>query len=797
MKQAIIFLLLFHFCSLSSQTLKGRILDEHGDPLYAAAIVQLSLNDSTFIQATVTDSLGRYELPLKDRRGGLLEITHFAYETYWIDYKYSSTSFPDITLQPKTFLLDEVVVKANPPSLKRKADHFSFEVANTELVKGNNTWDLLKFTPFLKVDDLTGIEMIGKGQITVYINGRKNRFTGNSLKSYLESLPAQEIVAIEIITNPNSTFRAEEASGAINILLRKNEMEGFKGSLSAADRQSDYKNYWDGNTFINYKKNKFDFTANAFATQYKNYQSGENQYAYLAQRSTTDAVNTTDRTDLNYGLKANMDYNFSENRILGLMVSATKGKNKNNGLNYNQYQSLDYSHAPDSLSRTTRDNQAASFQFNANLNYYMKLNKNRDLLSLDIDFLRYQNNQDRLTYTDLVSMNKEFLRTWDQLSQNQDQTITNGSAKIDYQLNRPTIVNFKTGIEVYTTRSGADELYADLKNDYTVKPQQNTFVYTETVSAGYIQFSKEWNKLSAMAGARLEYTYGNGEIKESTGKNFSRTNWNVFPSAALNYSPNPSHSFALAFSSGIRRPEFTLLNPFRIYTSETSYRENNPFLKNMKTYNLNLTYVLKDKYIVEINRFSSRNAWSLFRIPVSNTHTTRELFDNYGNSDITNLNLMWNESLFHGIWYVNYSIGGYYGTSEGQIEETPIDISAYVPTIYLSNSFLISRKLNIRVMATYYFMGREKLASVERNPMHDLGCRITKQWKNLNLAIGANDLLNTTIKESYQTNEYRFCSVIKNNRRNVWLSVTYNWGNQKIKGARNRRTNTTINRRIN
>lgn len=154
--------------------------------------------------------------------------------------------------------------------------------------------------------------------------------------------------------------------------------------------------------------------------------------------------------------------------------------------------------------------------------------------------------------------------------------------------------------------------------------------------------------------------------------------WNIFPSAAINYSPNDNNSFSLSFSSGISRPEFTLLNPFKIYTSETVYRENNPFLKNMKTYNFDFTYVLKNKYIIQISQFKSKNAWSLFRVPLPASNTTRELFDNYGNGSITNLNFMWNESLFDGIWYVNYSIGGYYATSKGKIENTTIDVSSYV-----------------------------------------------------------------------------------------------------------------------
>lgn len=643
---------------------------------------------------------------------------------------------------------------------------------------------------------MTGVEMVGKGKVTVYINGRKSHFTGNSLKGYLESLPAEEIMNIEITTMANSTFRAQDSGGSINIILKKSELEGMKGSISLTDRQTGYRNYWEGNGFINYKKNKIDLTANVFSNKYKNFQTAGNQYDYMKENNRTNAAGTTKRDDLNNGIKINMDYHISENKILGIMANVSAGKNKMDGLNDNYYQSMKGSTA-DSISRTERNNSADIYQINANVNYYIRLNKKKDVLNWDFDFLRYKNKQSRVTGTSLLTPNYTFIRSLDPINQKQDQTITNGTAKVDYQLNSAKIVQIKTGAEIYSTRSEAKELFSNSTENSTVNMQNHKFTYTETVSAGYIQLSKEWGKVSAMIGGRLEYCYGKGNIENAPEKDFSRKDWNIFPSAAINYSPNDNNSFSLSFSSGIRRPEFTLLNPFKIYTSETVYRENNPFLKNMKTYNFDFTYVLKNKYIIQISQFKSKNAWSLFRVPLPSSNITKELFDNYGDGSITNLNFMWNESLFDGIWYVNYSIGGYYATSKGKIENTTIDVSSYVPNIYLSNSLLILPKWKLRAMITYYFMGKEKLPSVTRKPTHDLGFRINKQIGNLNLSAGVNDILNSKIKESYVTQDYRFISEIKNNRRNFWISATYNFGNQKVKGARNRRTNTVINRRIN
>lgn len=341
------FILLFVLLAVScvcAQSLTGRVVDENGNPLYPATVIQLTAKDSTMLDVALTDSLGVYFIPVKSDVNSVIKISFFGYEDYFFSYNpdqhYVRQDIGDIALTSKSFLLNEVVVKGNSPTLSRKADHFSFSLANTELVKGNSTWEVLKFTPFLKVDDLAGVEMIGRGQVTVYINGRKTRFAGSSLKSYLESLPAEEIVTIEIETTKNSTSRAEDSSGSINIILKKNELEGFKGTFSLSDKQSDYTNFWDASTFMNYKKNKVDLTANVFVNKYDNRQTNSTNYNYLNEKTATTANDVIRRDDIDYGLQFNMDYRPVANHILGIMVNTSIKDNRQKGLNFNYYQPI-------------------------------------------------------------------------------------------------------------------------------------------------------------------------------------------------------------------------------------------------------------------------------------------------------------------------------------------------------------------------------------------------------------------------------------------------------------------------
>ncbi len=56
---------------------------------------------------------------------------------------------------------------------------------------------------------------------------------GSDIAALLQSLPAEVIDKVEIMTNPSSKYDAEGQSGIINIVLKKNARIGFNGSLNA------------------------------------------------------------------------------------------------------------------------------------------------------------------------------------------------------------------------------------------------------------------------------------------------------------------------------------------------------------------------------------------------------------------------------------------------------------------------------------------------------------------------------------------------------------------------------------
>lgn len=145
---------------------------------------------------------------------------------------------------------------ARKPTVESKVDRTVFNVANSSIVAGNTTWDVLRMTPLVSIDNNDAIKAEGES-VTVYINDRKSVFTGKELKEYLATIPADNLLKIEVITSPSSRY--ESAGSVINIVLKKRDDEGLKGSATFNNRQN-RKNSQYTNLNLNYHKEKFTQT---------------------------------------------------------------------------------------------------------------------------------------------------------------------------------------------------------------------------------------------------------------------------------------------------------------------------------------------------------------------------------------------------------------------------------------------------------------------------------------------------------------------------------------------------------
>ncbi len=171
-------------------------------------------------------------------------------------FTFAQTKTVNDTVKAEAKEIEGVTLVARKPTVESKVDRTVFNVSNSSILAGNTTWDVLRMTPLVSIDNNDDVKAEGQ-TVTVYINDRKSVFTGKELKEYLKTIPADNLMKIEVITSPSSRY--ETSGSVINIVLKKRDDEGIKGSISLNNRQST-KNSQYTNFNLNYHKKKFTQT---------------------------------------------------------------------------------------------------------------------------------------------------------------------------------------------------------------------------------------------------------------------------------------------------------------------------------------------------------------------------------------------------------------------------------------------------------------------------------------------------------------------------------------------------------
>lgn len=153
--------------------------------------------------------------------------------------------------------------------------------------------------------------MVYQGKaLEVYMDGRPLNIYSNELNSYLESLPANAIEKVEIITQPGAEFPATSGGAIINIISSRNA----KNYLSAT--------YSNGYSFSNYDKSRHRFNNsvllsaknNLFGWQVQFGQNYSNNYrrSNFYSPSTIITKNEADQYNRFYYVKSGLKFNVNK-----------------------------------------------------------------------------------------------------------------------------------------------------------------------------------------------------------------------------------------------------------------------------------------------------------------------------------------------------------------------------------------------------------------------------------------------------------------------------------------------------
>ena len=200
--------------ALPAQTLTGKVANPQQEPIDGATVV-LQQPDSTFANAAITDSAGTFRFSERPACYRLV-VQHLLYHTAMLE-----SNKPDagtITLTPKDYALQEVVVEGGRPLVELKGNRLSYDIPQltANRLVANAYEALLQLPGVMEQDGLP--TLAGAGSVSLILNGQPSSMTTEQVVNLLKSIPASRVERAEVMYSAPPQFHVRGA--AINIVLK-------------------------------------------------------------------------------------------------------------------------------------------------------------------------------------------------------------------------------------------------------------------------------------------------------------------------------------------------------------------------------------------------------------------------------------------------------------------------------------------------------------------------------------------------------------------------------------------------
>ena len=774
----------------SPAELKGRIANAQGQPLAKTEVYLFTVKDTVLVGQTRTDEQGRFTLANSAKLYVFVMASCHGYET---STQKADKDIINFTLfKESTSTFGEAVVRASTKStFKRDADRFVF-VPKGMALEEPSTIDMLKHVPLLTVvgDD---VSIMGRGTATIYINGRKPLETGQALTEKVRSLRPDQIVRVEILTAPGASHAASNQNGIVNIVVRRND-EGWAGSSYT---NASYVNRLSGqeNLSLRYGKDKFNASVYLNASDNEWKFTGDYLYEYyqLGKKVTQDMSNHG-RT-INFSASTDLSYAFSPKHTLGVSGSLQTVYNLAKFDNWTET-SFNEAAPVKTLEQTVRKQPFIKKPAYGVLAYYTwDTDQKGSQLDVSVDHSASDLAPGtRLTFSDWNG-NNYIYRTQITDAHKKDAKSTN--AKATYLWKLQGMDQIRMGYEMNDNQmtNTYGRTYT-LGESTPVNPEyQGSFKYKENVQGLFVDYRHQWNDVfTSQVGLRGEYAYRHG-LQASTGEEFKHHDFDLFPTVNLEFDiVEDKHNLSIDYERYISRPYLNDVDPFKWWTSETTYSVGNPNLRPFFSNDIDVYYTLLEDYIFNFSFSEFKDGSNDYTYQDGHGNTVDTRF-NSGIGYHYSLNFKINKLLFNGIWNLRGEVGASYQKNDrfdNGIDDANLAYNQWGTDIMFDNTVRLSRKKKWNLNATAYWTSGGHYAGKKITPRYWVYCSLNKTFKFGGvLQFQVRELLSSASNTNWtvQTENYFVRRNKTSTRRTFSVAFSIPFGKSAVRGARYQNTN--------
>lgn len=770
----------------------GIVLDSASrQPVSFATVALTDLATQKPVDGAVCDDKGQFELTKVAAGEFQLVITFLGYRTlktvpFTVADKGTDLNLGALRMATQSKQLREVEVTGQRNLIEEKVDRTIYNAENDQTAKGGDATDVLRRVPMLSVDLDGNPSLRGNQNIRVLINNKPSTIVSSSIADALKQIPADQIKSVEVITSPSAKYDAEGSAGIINIITKKNNLQGLSLGVDGSAGLRGSNLGLNGN----YRKGKMGFSLGGFGRG--NYNVTGN---FDNRQLTSGTLNTQRASTLNQGLfgRYTLGWDYDIDKYNSLAASVQYGVRNNKTFQDGLLTETFLNNVPSR--RNTRDVSVTDLSGTVDVNLTYTRTFEKPQKEFSVLALYSRNNRTNNFLNDILSSDSPGLLDLKNINRSYNQEAT---LQLDYQttIGDKQIIEFG-GKDIMRKVSSDFELFTASGPGGAFVPSQNaqlsnTLDYDQNVASGYLSYTLSLPKsYTVKAGGRYEYTTILARLQD--GNRLSIPSYGVLvPSVNVSKKLKNGNTLKASYNRRIQRPSLQFLNPNVQASNPLNITIGNPSLQPEYTNNFELGYSTNIKSTsLNFSTFvrNTNNAIQGVR-DIIGSDTIRTTFQNIGREDA------YGGSLFVSINISNkLSINGggdaYYAVLKNNVPDPIYNASnqGWVYSFRAFGNYTLTKGWGLQLFS--FYRGREVQLQGLRGGFGIYSLSLRKEFNNKkgSIGFGAENFLTSPIRIRSELNSpvINQSSVNSQNNINFKINFSYRIGKMTVDGGPRRR----------